>query len=579
MSSEAKYWPNANAPRWRRGATTDETQKLLDEIASGLSAASTGMTQLREALASSDNPPPITNANVIRVRSGENLQKAIDQAATTTGTVEIRVEPGATFSGNYRLRARAPGAMVLFRPDFEDRNLPAINQWVTPDVKDLPKFKSANNLDPIFQTTIPPDGVPFDQPQSNSYAWLGCQFEPLAPDRTYLELGPAGAPGVPMAKLPRGFLFDRCWFRGDPVKGGHRAVGNNVNDFQMFGCRADQIAEIGRDAQCVGAYLGGGNHEIAYNYLEASGENLLYGGSFSGYADNIAYKIRVHHNYFTKDLAWQTRGGSQPSIKNLFELKNARDVIVEFNVLEHCWVYGQTGYAFVITPTVHKPKTGEGWVTVSDVIIRNNVVRYVGGLLNMNNGQGGGPYGETTDGVSLGTHNIRVEHNFVHDVNNDPRWKGAARTFAIGNASANADGPTGVVMNHNTFLRASVNGLLSLYGPGTPDAPGNGKMTGMEYTNNIAYDGDYDIIGGKTGIGLPTLNEFTGGQYKMAGNAIEKGERTGKFDATNVIVPAGTIAAEVTDNGTVKAGGALSAAKTTDGAMVGADVSKLPTFA
>ena len=72
----------------------------------------------------------------------------------------------------------------------------------------------------------------------------------------------------------------------------------------------------------------------------------------------------------TKDLAWR---GSSWTVKNIFELKNAREVVVRGNILEHNWVAAQTGYAVVFTP---RNSSGTNpWVVIEDIEFSGNVVR------------------------------------------------------------------------------------------------------------------------------------------------------------------------------------------------------------
>ena len=57
-------------------------------------------------------------------------------------------------------------------------------------------------------------------------------------------------------------------------------------------------------------------------------------------------------------------------MKNLFELKNARRVLVEGNLMEYVWQEAQIGYAILLTPRNQDGKAP--WVTIEDVTIRRN---------------------------------------------------------------------------------------------------------------------------------------------------------------------------------------------------------------
>ena len=55
--------------------------------------------------------------------------------------------------------------------------------------------------------------------------------------------------------------------------------------------------------------------------------------------------IKVLRNHIDKPLSWK---GSVWDVKNLFELKNAQDVLIEGNVFAYNWLAAQTGYAIAV---------------------------------------------------------------------------------------------------------------------------------------------------------------------------------------------------------------------------------------
>jgi hypothetical protein len=88
--------------------------------------------------------------------------------------------------------------------------------------------------------------------------------------------------------------------------------------------------------------------------------------------------ITVRGNLVTKDLAWQA---IKLSIKNLFELKNARRVVVDGNVFEYSWTSGQEGSGIVIT--VRNQSGRCPWCTVEDVTFSHNIVRHTANGVNI----------------------------------------------------------------------------------------------------------------------------------------------------------------------------------------------------
>ena len=76
---------------------------------------------------------------------------------------------------------------------------------------------------------------------------------------------------------------------------------------------------------------------IINNYLEAAGgENVMFGGADQSIPDLIPSDIGIRGNYFFKPLTWKkddpSYGGKHWTVKNLFETKNARRVVIDGNL-------------------------------------------------------------------------------------------------------------------------------------------------------------------------------------------------------------------------------------------------------
>ena len=113
--------------------------------------------------------------------------------------------------------------------------------------------------------------------------------------------------------------------------------------------------------------------------------------------------ITVRRNTLSKPAAWM---GSPWSVKNIFELKNARRVLVEGNVLENVWKAGQAGFAVQITPRNQGGKAP--WSTVEDVTFRYNVVRHAGSAINIS--------GWDDLQASGQAQRIQIANNVIYDV-------------------------------------------------------------------------------------------------------------------------------------------------------------------
>ncbi|HEX6973142.1 MAG TPA: hypothetical protein VF147_02010, partial [Vicinamibacterales bacterium] len=161
--------------------------------------------------------------------------------------------------------------------------------------------------------------------------------------------------------------------------------------------------------------------------------------------------------------------GTQWTVKNIFELKNAQRVTVDGNVFENVWQAGQYGYALVLTP--RNQYGGATWVRLRDITITNNIVRHASGVLQLS--------GYDATHPSQQTQRVTLRNNLFYDI--DPKkWGGNAKAYLIGEA------PATVVLDHNTLIHTNTS-VVYAYGTQT--------ITGFVYTNNISLHGTYGIMG------------------------------------------------------------------------------------
>ena len=144
-----------------------------------------------------------------------------------------------------------------------------------------------------------------------------------------------------LADLPADIVLDRCWIHGNPTGNARRGVSLNGIRLAVVDSFVFDFHEVGADAQAIAGWSRPGPCKIVDNYLEGSGENVLFGGADPRINGVVPSDIEIRDNHFFKPLSWRvgdpTYGGIHWTVKNLFELKNARRVLVEDNVLENSW--------------------------------------------------------------------------------------------------------------------------------------------------------------------------------------------------------------------------------------------------
>jgi hypothetical protein len=350
----------------------------------------------------------------------------------------------------------------------------------------MPKIVSVSGL-PALRT----------DPRANHYKLIGIEFRTASASNSadaLIELGSGGQTHV--SDIPHDLILDHCLvtaFSEQPLK---RGISLDSSDTTIRNCYIAGFKSAEQDAQAIAGVYGPGPFHIINNYLEASGENLLFGGAPPNIAGLVPSDIEIRGNYLYKQPSWRSDIKNW-RVKNLFELKSARRVIFEGNTLENCWRDNYTddgGYGAI--NLVATPDSG-AWAAVEDVTIRNNEMRHTQNVLNIyvilnihgipaNNQSGLG---------------ITVENNLFWDVS----WA------LYGNAQAN-DSQSGrgsfikisqmanVTVNHNTVLQDGY--IISPYGPQSP---------GFVFTNNIV---NYkDGIRGENGTqdGSAMASYFPGG--------------------------------------------------------------------
>ncbi|MEP6918718.1 MAG: hypothetical protein ABJC89_23970, partial [Acidobacteriota bacterium] len=258
------------------------------------------------------------------------------------------------------------------------------------------------------------------------------------------------------------------------------------------------IKAVGQDTQAIGGWNGPGPYTIENNYLEAAGENFILGGSDPAIHGLVTEDVVFRHNHLAKPEAWRTQHWQ---VKNLFELKNARRVLVEGNLMEHAWSDAQTGYAILLTP--RNQEGGAPWVTVEDVTIRHNLVRNAGGGMQI--------IGEDSNFPSGSTRRVKVTDNLFYGIDAGV-WGGNGGFLLIG------AGPRDITIEHNTVSQTG--NIIQAYG-GTKLEPQ--VVTGMVFRNNLIRHNDYGVIGSDMGIGSDTIQRyFPDGVFES--NAIAGGD-------------------------------------------------------
>src|SRR5262245_26892447 len=410
----------------------------------------------------------------INVMAGGSVQAAIDQARP--GDV-IKLQAGETFTGNFRLPNKNGSDWIVIRSSAADADLPSPGTRVTPAKSALMPKLITPNSEPALDTIGP----------AHHYRFIGVEFG-VAPGTDIYNIISLGGDQTSLAQTPNNLIIDRCFIHGNATRNARRGVMVNSASTAIIDSYISDIHEIGADAQAICGWNGPGPFKIVNNYLEGSGENVMFGGAPPSIPNLIPSDIEFRSNHVFKPLPWKkghpAYAGRPWSIKNLFEIKNGQRLLVDQNIFENNWIESQVGIAILFTP---RSEDGVApWATAADVTFTNNVLRHSGGGFNI-----AGPDCDTCQP----SQRILIKNNLFYDIDGD-RW-GAPEGPADGRFAQIVGGPVNITFDHNTIFQS-----------GSIIIADGGPSLGFVFRNNIAAHNDYGLMGSGAGSGTNALEVY-----------------------------------------------------------------------
>jgi hypothetical protein len=546
------------------------------------------------------------SAQAFSVNTSDELQAALQDAQPGD---QIEIAAGVQLVGNFTLpekpaRSSSKSAdWITLRTSAPDDALPPAGGRITPAYASVLAQLVSPNAAPALRT----------EANAHHYRFIGIEFT-IAPDvmsnQAIIRLGDGDESDAQL--LPHDLVFDRCYVHGHARADVTRGVALNCASTDILNCNISDIHGIGFDTQAICGWNGPGPYRIINNYLEAAGENVLFGGADPTIPDMVPSDIEFRLNDCSKPLAWKdgivarpvnltatalngvgnllpagatvyyrvtarTRAGygttatsatseeiavplafdqttaallwesvalateyrvyrttdapdaatrnwvyytttsptftdvgdrltaaegdppgraTRWSVKNIFELKNARRVTIDGNLFENNWVDAQSGFAILFT--VRNQDGKAVWVTIEDVTFTNNVVRHTAAAVNI--------LGKDNNHPSQQAQGLLIRNNLFYDIGGD-EWGGNGRFLQISEAAA-------VTLDRNTILQTG--NIITAYGP---------PSSAFAFTNNLVPNNDFGVIGDGTSSGSATLDEYLPASA-FKSNAIVGGRAT-----------------------------------------------------
>jgi len=438
-------------------------------------------------------------AREIRVPAGGDLQAALDGAQLGDA---ILLAPGASYVGNFVLRnkggANGCGAWITIRTET---TLPPAGQRVTPSTASQFAKIFTPNVAPAIQT----------EPRASCYRLTALEIA-IPPSLTafnygLVALGDGGWVGggekqISLDLAPSNLVLDRLYIHGQATSNFSRCIALNSANTAIVDSWISDCHAKGFDSQAIEGWNGPGPYLIENNFLAGAGENVMFGGADPGISGLSPSDITIRRNHVYKDPSWK----GVWTVKNLFELKNARRVLVEGNVFENSWADAQSGMAIVIKSTTDSCGTGCMWEGTTDVTLRYNIVR------NANRGLNVQAYDNSyvPTGTDVHVQRVRAEHNLFENIGQSNGTTGDGWLALL------THDLTDVALVHNTFV-----GNLANAGIAVVMDYGGGATRRLQLENNVfAGQQEYAVFYSGTQVGTKSLQAMASDSWSFAGNIV-----------------------------------------------------------
>lgn len=535
------------------------TAALIFSVSLIVSASTDGPAELpRVYVSSSMASTPALGSRTI-VPAGANLQQAINNAHCGD---TLLLQAGSTFTGNYSLPAKPCDDQhwIVIRTSAPDSSLPPEGKRISPcyagvaSLAGRPGFPCATPTKAMARLVAGNAGPITIVGGANHYR-LGPGLEITRPLTSSIYVALVSPSGAALQ-----IVVDRDWIHGvtmyDTMRGVMLSgityaavVDSYINDFHC----AAQIA-VCEDSQAIAGGTGSlpqGIWKIHNNFLEAAAETILFGGVKTNSVTPA--DIEITNNHMFKPLTWmpgqpgfvgrpnsdttkcrKTPGYCPFVVKNLFELKNAQRVLLDGNILEHCWSgFTQNGAAILVNGSNPADRT-LSYISVMDLTVRYNHTSHTASVFFLAN--------PPPSYLPIGR--ISIHDNIFDDVSSTYQNGDTAAAVAGGYTYCSdiLCGNGNISVNHNTELITRPAKWFAVVGAV------KGPIPNWKYTNNIVSinAGIAVINAGSTGctdnkIGNAAKLAACFSPYAMTHNALIGG--SGTWPAGNYL-PASAVAVQ-----------------------------------
>jgi len=447
------------------------------------------------------------------------LQHAIDSAQY--GTVLV-LEAGATFEhykddpNSWAWNDWNQGYMLRYKPNTNGKWIiitgSQTNLISPPCTRVYPDSATGNTSYPTQRQAMPKiitrqsSAAIYTADSANHYRIIGVEIGP-ASDTTYLycyglveiSSGDQTPDDSLSASIPSHIIFDRCYIHGNDTSYIVRGVHLDGSYAAVINSEIADISGTWQDAQAIATWNSPGPLAVLNNYLEATTENIIIGGAAPVVYGTVPSDIVVKWNYFTKRTSWMDYPASLRSVKDLFETKCVRRLLLEGNVFENVWPSAwAVSTALMIRSLTGDPTGGQSddSTQANNITIRNNVIRNAGTAITVDGWFAAGGHVYPTWPLPAQTYpnqmnKLLISNNLIYNLG--PQWlrpdaSALASFLVMGNPTSN------VTVDHNTVFNKDWGGIVYFEEP---------LHTDFYFKNNIVF--------------LDTANNNEGAWYEQMG--------------------------------------------------------------
>jgi hypothetical protein len=439
----------------------------------------------------------VSTVKIWRVPPGGDLQNALDSAQPGD---EIVLAQGATFTGNYLLPPKAVGNGGWIIVRAESLTVAAGSRMNPDAALNAPKIITPNQ-DPAIRTG----------PAAHRWRLVGFEIaHQTGAIYNYGIVVLGNGFDSSLSVLPSEIVLDRMYIHGSLTDGNSRCVAFNGRSLAVIDSWLGECHAKGNDSQGVAGWGGQGPFLIENNHIEASGQAVMFGGADPSIPNLSPSDITIRGNYMFKPMSWSN---GRWTVKATFELKHAKRVLFEGNVLENHWADAQVGYPILIQAVSQDNRAP--WSTVTDVLIQNNWIR--------NATAGVDILSRYNDVVVTPTSRVAVVNNLFQDVGHDPITGASGRIFQLLSDVVDVS-----IVNNTTTLEGGAQHAVLFDG---------GPAVRFTLLNNIFPATEYGVFGSGKGVGIAALQAFAPASV-VTGNAFPK-QPSNQYPANNYFPDAG----------------------------------------